>query len=294
MELRQLIYFVAVAEELHFGRAAKRVNISQPPLSMQIRNLEEDLGTRLFKRTSRRVELTEAGRVFLDEVRGILGKIESAVEATRDTAKGCIGRIAVGFIGPAMDTLLPNAIRSFHQHNPGIVLTLSELSTNEQLEALYSEQIQVGFVRIYHHGLKDLSSEVVWQEPYVLALPEGHHLAQKRRIDLSELDGQPMIMYPRNIQPLLYDSIVKSCEQAGFTPKVSQEVRTKQTTTALVAAGLGVAIVPESSKTIQRKGVIYLPIADPLHAVEIAMVWRTADDSPVLKRFLGSIKHKKL
>jgi DNA-binding transcriptional LysR family regulator len=292
MELRQLQYFVAVAEELHFGRAARRVNISQPPLSIQIRNLEDELGVRLFERTSRCVELTEAGRVFLEEVRGILGKLESAMEVTRDTAKGCIGRIAVGFVGPAMDNFLPAAIRSFSLQNPGIILTLIELSTNEQLESLYSGQIEVGFARIYHHELKNLCCEVVWHESYVLALPEGHHLETQQRIALSDLKGQPMIMYPRRIQPALYDSIIKSCEVAGFTPKVSQEARTKHTTTALVAAGLGVAIVPESSKALRRKGVIYLPITDALPTVEIAMVWRDGSDSPILKRFLNFIKQK--
>jgi DNA-binding transcriptional LysR family regulator len=290
MELRQLHYFVAVAEELHFGRAARRVNISQPPLSMQIRNLEEELGVRLFTRTSRRVELTEAGRFFLNEVQGILGNIESAVETAREAASGSIGRLAVGFIGPAMDTFLPVSIRNFRRHNPGIILTLSELITSEQIESLYSGRIQVGFVRIYHHELKDLCSEIVWQEPYVLALPERHPFAAKRAIALSELKGQPMIMYPRSIQPSLYDNILKCCEMAGFKPKISQEARTKHTTTALVAAGLGVAIVPDSSKLLHRDGVVYLPITDSLPTVKIAMIWRASNDSPVLKRFLDNVK----
>ena len=290
MELRQLQYFLAVAEELNFCRAARRVNISQPPLSMQIRNLEEELGVRLFSRTSRRVELTEAGKVFLEEVRRILENIQAAVQMAKDAAKGRIGRIAVGFVSPAMDAFLPESIRIFSRNNPGIVLTLNELSTNEQIESLYAGRIQVGFVRLYRHELNEIECEIVWNEPYVLALPKGHPLAVRRKIALSKLKGQPMIMYPRSIQPLLYDNIIKCCEAAGFKPEISQEARTKHTTTALVAAGLGVAIVPESSKRLRRKGVVYLPIVDNLPQVEIAMIWKTGNNSPVLKQFLDTIK----
>ena len=290
MELRQLQYFVAVAEELHFGRAAKRVHISQPPLSMQIRNLEEELGAQLFTRTSRRVELTEAGKLFLKDVRRILKDIESTVKTTQDTARGVIGRLAVGFVSPAMDTFLPPAILDFRRQYPGIVLSLSELLTNEQLESLYSGRIQVGFVRVYHHDLQDLCHEIVWREPYVLALPEKHPLAAKEEVALSELKGEPMIMYSRGIQPALYDAILACCEKAGFRPEIAQEARSKHTTTALVAAGLGVAIVPESSKMLRREGVKYLPMKDPLPTVAIAMIWSGGDDPPPLTRFLETVR----
>ena len=290
MELRQLQYFVAVAEELHFGRAAKRVNISQPPLSMQIRNLEEELGAQLFTRTSRHVELTDAGKAFLKDVRRILSDIESTVKTTQDTARGVIGRLAVGFISPAMDIFLPPAIHEFRRQYPGIVLSLSESLTNEQLESLRSGRIQLGFVRLYHHELQNLCHEIVWREPYILALPESHPLAAKEEIALSELKGQPMIMYARSIQPLLYDSILACCEKSGFRPEITQEARTKHSTTALVAAGLGVAIVPESSKMLRREGVVYLPIADPLPMIDIAMIWKAGDDSPLLGRFLDTVR----
>lgn len=293
MELRQLNYFIAVAEELHFSRAAKRVNISQPPLSIQIRNLEEELGADLFKRTSRSVELTEAGRYFLNECREILKNIQSAVETTKKIAIGSIGQLEIGTIGPAMDTFLPAIIQDFNRNNPGIVLTIRELITNKQIEYLNSGQIQVGFARIYHHELKELSHKIVWREPYVLAVPETHPFMSKRSIFLHELKGQAMIMYPRSVQPLLYDTIVKFCELAGFKPKISQEANTKYTTCALVAAGLGVAIVPESSKKIYREGVNYLPITDSLPMVEFSMVWKQNNDSPVLKRFFKSMSKLK-
>jgi DNA-binding transcriptional LysR family regulator len=290
MELRQLYYFVAVAEELHFGRAARRLNISQPPLSMQIRKLEDELNVRLFKRTSRCVELTEAGQFFLNEVRRILDNIDSAINIAKEAARGSIGKLSVGFVGPAIDTFLPDIIQTFRLQNPGIVLTLSESGTNEQIEALKVGRIQVGFARIYQHVLKDICSEVIWQEPYVLALPESHPFAAGGEIALSELKGQPMIMYPRIMQPSLYDSILRCCEVAGFKPKVLQEARTKHTTIALVAAGLGAAIVPESSRMLRSEGVIYLPIKDYLPVVEISMIWKAGDDSQVLLKFLDTVK----
>lgn len=289
MELRQLHYFVAVAEELHFGRAALRVNISQPPLSMQIRKLEEELNVRLFKRTSRCVELTDAGQFFLNEVRGILDNIDSATRMTKETASGSIGSLSVGFVGPAMDTFLPAAIRTFHTQNPGIILTLRESSTNEQLDSLITGRIRVGFARLYNQEIEDISSKIVWQEPYVLALPVGHLLTKKNQIALGELKNQPMIMYPRKIQPSLYDSMLNCFELAGFKPIISQEAHTKHTTTALVAAGVGVAIVPESSKTFRSDDVVYVPIKDYLPPVEISMLWESRDDSVILQKFIDNI-----
>ena len=185
-----------------------------------------------------------------------------------------------------MDSFLPEMIRGFRGQHPGIKLVLNQAGTNDPLEDLRSGRIQVGFVRIFHHELKGVEAKIVWREPYVLALPRGHLLTKRPRIGLKHLKGQPMIMYPRNIQPALFDAIMEQCRRAGFTPVISQEAGFKHITTALVAAGLGVAIVPASSGALARKGVVFRPISDALPLVEIARVHRTGDDCPVQKRFL--------
>ena len=286
MELRQLRYFTAVAEELHFGRAAKRMNISQPPLSMQIRNLEDELGTRLFNRTSRQVELTTAGEAFLVQVQQILADLDGAVESARQAGQGNIGRLAMGFIGPAMDAFLPEIIRGFQSRYPGITLGLTESGTSRQIEDLYAGRIQVGFVRLYRHKPDGLSAQVLRQEPYVLAVPGDHPLAGQNKVALSQLKNEPFIMYPRSVQPQLYDSMMACFKDSGFTPKIVQEAKTKHTTIALVAAGLGVAVVPSSSKVFCRKGVFFLDLDASLPHIEISMLWRQTDKNPVLGRFV--------
>ncbi|QTA92622.1 Transcriptional activator protein, LysR family [Desulfonema magnum] len=286
MELKQLQYFVTVAEELRSRRAEKRVHIFRTPLGMQIRNLEDELGVQLFYRTSRSLKLTEIGYIFLEEAKLILEKIKTATEMVRSTAKGNTGRIAAGFAGPAMDAFLPGAVREFRRLYPRVTLSLNELSTNAQFDALHSGRIQVGFMRLFHHDIGTLRARVLIREPYVLALPYDHPLAEKQRVSLANLKDIPVIIYPRNIQPELYDGIIASCEVAGFTPNITQEAVTKQTSIALVAAGIGIAFVPASSANLRRPGVVYRPVADELPKVEISMVWQKEKATPLLGRFL--------
>nr|WP_319492283.1 LysR substrate-binding domain-containing protein [uncultured Desulfobacter sp.] len=286
MELRQLRYFTAVAEELHFGRAAKRMNISQPPLSMQIRNLENELGTRLFNRTSRQVELTTAGEVFLVQVEQILAALDGAVESAKQAGQGNIGRLSVGFIGPAMDAFLPEIIRGFQSRYSGIRLSLTESGTSRQIEDLYAGRIQVGFVRLYRHKPDGLTAQIIRQEQYVLAVPSDHPFARQKKVALSQLKNEPFIMYPRSVQPQLYDTMMACFKNSGFTPNIVQEARTKHTTIALVAAGLGAAVVPSSSKVIGRCGVFFLDIDASLPHIEISMIWRQKDKNPALARFV--------
>ncbi|GBC62264.1 LysR family transcriptional regulator [Desulfonema ishimotonii] len=286
MELRQLRYFMAVAEERHFGRAAKRVCISQPPLSMQIRNLEAEIGVQLFRRTTRRVELTEAGAAFLREVRSVTEKLEAAVETARRVAGGAAGRISVGFVGPAMDAFLPGVIREFREHAPGVILSLAEMDTRAQLDALGAGRIQAGFVRLFRHELPGLRAEPIFREPYVLAFPPGHRLADYECVPLAALKGEPMILYPRQIQPALYDRIMAACAEAGFSPDIVQEAVTKKTTLALVAAGLGLALVPESSAQFRPADLLYRPVSGPLPMVEIALVRKKDAHAPALDRFI--------
>lgn len=289
MELRQLRYFVAVAEELHFGRAAKRCNISQPPLSQQIKGLEEELGVRLLERTNRRVELTVVGREFLGRARAILAAASEAREKVRAMARGEEGGLRVGFIGPASLSRLPEAIRNFREANPRITIELSALSTSEQMPKLRADELDVSFVRLFGHDSTGLSRMLFLREPYALALPEGHPLAEQDWVSIQQLRGVPMIFYPRTQQPALYTSLMGCFHKAGFSPNIVQEVNTEQSTVALVATGLGVALLPSSSAEAKRAGVVYRPVDGHFPHWEITAVWKKRRESALLSRFLDMV-----
>ncbi len=286
MQFRQLECFLAVAEELHFGRAARRLHMTQPPLSLRIRRLEEELGVRLFDRSSRRVALTAAGESLVREARAILDRIGSAAEITRAVARGDLGILRLGFVGMAMDATLPRAIRDFLQSHPGVQLSLDELSTLEQLKAVRGGRLDGGLVRLYEHDLTGLSSERVMRVPYRLAIPHSHPLTRRRRIPLRCLKGVPMITHPRRFQPHLYDRISAACRQEGFEPHVVQEAVTKRTTLALVAAGIGVALVPSLPDALLPQRVVTRPIAGDLPMVEISVVWPEGRPSMLMGCFL--------
>jgi DNA-binding transcriptional LysR family regulator len=284
---------MAVAEELHFGRAARRLHISQPPLSQQSRKLEDELRVELFKRTSRRVELTPAGGALLSDVRKIIASIEDAIERARSIAAGGEGFLHVGFITMAMDSFLPGVLAKFASLHPGITLSLSEMSTNDQLDAVRSGQLQAGFPRLFEHDLTGLHFEVVLREPYMLAIPEAHALAARQRITVPSLRGTNLILSPRHIQPRVYDRIIASCREAGFVPKVMHEAMSKRSCLALVAAGLGVSLVTESTLDEHRPGVAYRALDSDWPPVEIAIVWSDASASPGLDRLL-EVVHQRL
>lgn len=289
MEIRHLRYFVAVAEELHFGRAARRLHICQPPLSQQIKALEQELGTELFHRKNKRTSLTEAGEVFLKEAREILHRVELATEKVSRIALGTMGRISMGFVLPAMDTFLPDAIRKFRSRNPDIEIRLLELGTFAQLEGLGAGHIDVGVMRLFQQDTPGLVVEKIVEEPYVLALPSGHPLASLTTVSLGALDGEPLILFPRQSHPTLHDKIIACCSAAGCTPKISQEATTKITMISLVAAGMGIALVPESARKQQRSGVVYRTVLGDLPMVELSLVWRKDDVSRSLRRFADTI-----
>lgn len=289
MELRHLRYFVAVAEELHFGRAATRLHICQPPLSQQIKDLEEELGAALFHRKNKRISLTEAGAAFLEDARSILRHAELASEKARAIARGTVGRISMGFVLPAMDTFLPDAIREFRSRNPGIEIQLLELGTLAQLSALAAGDIQVGVVRLFQQDTRGLVVERIVREPYVLALPSKHPLASLKVVPLSRLDGEPLILFPRRNHPVLHDKVIACCSAAGCTPRISQEATTKYTAIALVAAGIGLALVPASARKQRRPGVAYRTIQGDLPMVELSLVWKEGTDSPALNKLTETI-----
>lgn len=289
MELRHLRYFIAVAEELHFGRAAERLHIAQPPLSQQIRQLEEELGFQLFHRTKRQVQLTEAGQVFLNESYRIFRQLDQAIQAGQRASRGEMGQLVIGFVSSAAYNVLPGVLQTFRSQFPAVNLTLRELTTDQQLQRLREGRIDVGFLRP-PVGDDSFDLTPILQEPLVVALPEVHPLAQFPQISLRSLVGEPFILFPRPLAPGLYDQIISFCQQANFSPHVVQEAVQMQTIVSLVAAEIGIALVPASLQNLQRTGVVYKPVAEPTPKAAIAVVWRRQETSPIVRRFLGIVR----
>jgi DNA-binding transcriptional LysR family regulator len=290
MELRHLRYFVTLAEELHFGRAARRLHLSQPPLSMQIKSLEAEIGTQLLARTRRHVELTTAGSVFLREAREILSRVEQATVAARRAGRGEIGELAVGFVTIADYNVLPRVLSEFRAHHPAVRLTLREATTDAQLRDLAAQRIDLGFVLapIQDDGL---ATRPLLSEPLVAALPQGDALARGRAaLPLSRLADLPFILFPRHMAPGLYDDVVGFCRRAGFIPRIEQEAVQMQTIISLVSAGLGVALIPASMRNLGRSGVVYRALREKSPRTELLVAWRKGDNAPALHRFVECIE----
>jgi DNA-binding transcriptional LysR family regulator len=285
MELRHLRYFRMVATELHFGRAAEKLHIAQPPLSKQIQQLEIELGFDLFSRTKRSVALTPAGEVFLVEVEGIFKNLDRAIDIGRKTSRGELGQISIGFVGSATYNILPLMLQKFRDRYPYVQIELHELTTDRQLIWLREGKIDIGLIRPPIVDL-DVTVEIVFEESLIVALPATHQLATVESVDLTALATAPFILFPRQLAPGLYDPIITICRAAGFSPIVVQECIQIQTIISLVSANMGVSIVPKSTQDIQRQGVVYKPILDLTPPVSMAIVWRTNDDSPTVTRLL--------
>jgi len=286
MDLRHLRYFVTVAEELHFGRAAKKLHISQPPLSMQIRALENELGVTLFNRTQRQVSLTQAGAALLGEARHILTRVEQAILATKRAGRGEIGELAIGFISVADYNVLPLVLREFRRRFPLVNLSLRELTTDAQIADLLAGRIDVGFV-LPPIDEPALQSVPILREPLIAALPAKHPLArQPGKLALEKLKDAPFILFPRPNAPGLYDDVVSCCKAAGFSPRVAQEAIQMQTIISLVSAELGVALIPASLTNLQRTGVTYKTLQGGSPLTEVHLAWRRGDDLPVLRVFV--------
>jgi DNA-binding transcriptional LysR family regulator len=286
VELRHLRYFLAVAEERHFGRAARRLRIAQPPLSRQIQALEAELGFALFDRSRRRVELTAAGAALVSHARRVFDAIELGVHEARRAASGQTGRLAVGYLPSVAFSGLPELLGAFRARSPGVELVLRELPPHEQIEALKDGRIDVGFIR---GPIRDaaLASRRVRSEPLVVALPLRHPLTSHPRLALEMLAREPFVSFPRHRSPAFFDFLMRLCHDAGFTPCIVQEAP-QLDMVSLVAAGFGVAIVPGSVRNARRPGVVYRPIAgDP--RTDLLIVWRLDDSSPVLRDFLGVV-----
>lgn len=288
MELRHLRYFNAVATELHFGRAAEKLHIAQPPLSKQIQDLETELGFELFIRTKRSVALTPAGQVFLIEVDQIFQKLDRAIDIGRKTSRGELGQISIGFVGSATYNILPVMLRQFRDRYPDVQIELHELTTDRQLVWLREGKIDIGLIRPQNISL-DFGSQIIFRESLVVALPSNHHLANLATIELSLLATEPFILFARQLAPGLYDPIITICQAAGFSPQVVQECTQMQTIVSLVSANMGISILPASIQEAKRQGVVYKLItagSDIDQLATIAIIWRLNDDSPTMKRLL--------
>lgn len=290
MELRHLRYFIAVAEELHFGRAAKRLGISQPPLSQQIKLLEEEIGVTLLTRTKRQVVLTTAGEVFFDEAQKSIAQAKQAVQAARRADRGEIGHLSVGFVNSAVYGNVPFIFSLMRRRYPGVSLLLQDLTSEEQVEALKTGRIDVGIIRPPVADAEALELQVIWREALMIALPETNPLAQKKEIALEELAEQSFIQIPRHVAPGFYDQCIRICARAGFSPKIVQEAGTTPTIVSLVAGGMGVSILPGSLCSLQRTGAVYRPLKSPVPTSDMAVIWRPADTSPTLNSFLQIIR----
>lgn len=288
MELRHLRYFIAVAEELNFSRAAERLHMAQPPLSQQIRALEDEIETQLFDRTKRPLQLTLAGQVFLEEARLALAQVENAVKTAKRASRGEIGRLIVGFNSSMANCLLPDILRVYRDRFPKVELIWRELVTSLQLQALRDRHLDVGFFHLMSSMLQesDLCSVTIWQESLIAALPEKHRLVNTNQVSLTELAQESFILPSREFAPGLSEQIEHLCQQFGFSPNVIQEGTMMLTILGLVAGGVGIALLPANAQNIQRKGVIYKSIAESTPTIPMAAVWRADDNSPILREFL--------
>lgn len=289
MELRHLRYFVAVAEECHFGRAAARLNMAQPPLSQQIKQLEIELGLQLLIRSTRKVELTPAGERYLERASAILEAVDGAGDEARRIDAGLLGRVAIGFIGSATYELLPNLARELRAVLPDIDLDLKgEMLTPSQVDALLKNRLDLALLRPPVRNPK-LEVRVLRREPLVVVLPETHLLAHEGRIRLGDLRGDPFISYPAQQRSVVYDAVFDACQRVGFTPTVVQEVAETATLVSFVAAGLGVALVPASVQHLRITGATYRPLTDSTVEVELAVAHRRDDASPHVARVLARV-----
>ena len=286
MELRHLRYFVTVAEELHFGRAAERLQMTQPALSKQIAGLEKELDVQLLARTKRTVQLTAAGQVLFDQARRLLAQVDETVQLVKRTANGEEGALAIGFTATATSTVLPGLMRRFRDRCPNVELTMQELCTEAQVSALNEHKIDLAFLHppIDERGLKLYP---ILEENFVAVLPKGHPLLKYKSLPLRVFAGEPLIIHPRQEGPVLYDGFIQLCHQFGFQPNIVKETISMQTRVCLAAAGIGITFVSESAQSAVGNEVICRPLADCPMKLQFAAAWRQDAIAPTLREFLA-------
>jgi DNA-binding transcriptional LysR family regulator len=287
MELRHFRYFAAVAEERHFGRAAERLGIAQPPLSKQLQDLERELGFTLLDRSCRPIALTAAGEALLEHSRAILEAVEIGVRETRRAGAGRSGRVSVGYPASLAYSGLTEVLRAFRERSPDVAIQMRELPPADQLEALKRGDLDVGFIRTPLHE-PFLASENVRDEKLVLVLPADHPLAIRERIALSAVSREPFVFFPRARGPAFFDFLLGFCRDSGFSPHIVQEAP-QIDVLALVAAGFGLSIMPDSVRELRRADIVIRPIIGS-PTTELRLVWRSGDPSPAVARFVETVR----
>ena len=289
-ELRLWRQFVVLAEELHFGRAAARLHMTQPPLTQAIQGLERSLGVPLFARTRRSVALTPAGAALLPQARRLLAAAEALPRVAQAAAAGLAGQLRLAFVSSIAYGPLPEWLRGFRQAHPDVALQLREATLDVQLAAFDADEIDAGFV--LHAPLAVPPGLAAWAaltEPLVMALPASHPAAAQPALHLADVAAEPLVIFPRQIAPSLYDAVLAAYRAHGATPQIGQEAIQMQTIVNLVSAGMGLAWVPESVTRLQRPGVVYRPVADAALQCQTSLVWRTPPP-PVVQRFVAHVQ----
>lgn len=290
MDLRHLRFFLALADELHFTRAAARLHIAQPHLSQEIQRLERELGVQLFRRTRRHVELTAAGEAFGAGAAAVLAELSRAVESAQRAARGETGQLVVAFVGSAAWDPFPGVVRRFREERPDVHLLLEEQTTVQELENLRRGVIDVGLMRATSLEEPGLVLEAIRREPFVAALPLRHALAGRRSISLAELSQESWIAFEYTAGPGLHAQLIRACEEAGFRPRIAQTAGHIPTMMSLVAGGLGVALVPAQVRTLRPRGVRLVSLAEPAPTTAVVVGRRREDTSPVVMRFIELLR----
>lgn len=286
MELRHLTGFVAVAEELHFGRAAERLHIAQPPLSQQIRQLERELGVQLFERSTRAVRLTSAGQAMLDPARQVLAGVAATVRAARAGGRGEFGRVVIGFAGASSHENLPRLTRAVRGRHPSIDLVLRRQNyANDALAGVADGSLDIGFVRLPVNR-EGVVTRVIEREELIAALPADHQLARRKRLKLSDLADEPFVTFPGLAGSAVRDTLVHACMLSGFSPRIAQEAPDTYTILALVAAGVGVTLTPSSVQHVSNEGMVFRPLSGKKWTLLSALAWRADNPSAALRRVL--------
>ena len=288
MELRHLRYFIAVAEELSFRRAAERLRLAQPPLSAQIKSLETELGVQLFERSTRSVKLTPSGRVLLVQARNVLAAAESAEQHTRNAGKGLVGTLRIGLLAPTTTSSLAKILRSYRQEFPGVQFDLHELPSLEQIRRLRADQLDVGFLRP-PVGFPELETRFVEESPMVLALPTGHRLAKIKNLRWSDFDKESLVMIHPSLQHGFYDAFLRLCAKAGATPLTGQYANDIHSKMWLISAGFGIAPTAKTIADVKRPGLAFRDLPPGVPPVKTVLTWKRSNTSPALQNFLKCV-----
>lgn len=288
MELRHLRYFVVLAEELHFGRAARRLAISQPPLSVAIRQLEESVGAQLFERNSKAVHLTAAGDALRISAHTLLRDSEEALTEARHVAQGSAGRLRIGFVGAMLYRGLPQALKRFQAAHPAVRVTLTELNSGEQMAELLHGRMDVGFAHTRRMP-SELQCRLLVSEPFVACLPTEHRLARKRKIAVADLREDSFVLFSRSASPDYHARVLSICGDAGFWPEVRQEVRHWLAVVSLVSQGMGVALVPDAMRHCALPGAVFRPLDGTLTLSEAYGIWPAGSRNPLVPRLLDGV-----